>query len=292
MATAATVLPTRMMATVATSLPGSFQTTAGSNSMPTETKNSTAKASRNGSDSSAARWLNSDSRIIMPAKKAPSANETSNSLAAPNAKPMATASTLSVNSSCEPVRATNQSTRGSTRRPTNSMNAMNPTTLARVMPSVCHSAPESAGVAPASGAPSTPDSAGSSTSTSTITKSSTTSQPTAMLPLIELRMPRVSSARSSTTVLATDRHSPNTSAPPGLQPHHSATPMPSATATAICTMAPGTAMRRTDIRSSSEKCRPTPNISSITPISANCPASPTSATKPGVAGPITMPASR
>ena len=44
--------------------------------MPTETKNSTANASRSGSDSSAARWLSSDSRSTMPAKKAPSANDT------------------------------------------------------------------------------------------------------------------------------------------------------------------------------------------------------------------------
>ena len=51
--------------------------------MPTETKNSTAKASRSGSVSLAARWLSSDSLRIMPAKKAPSANETSNSSAAP-----------------------------------------------------------------------------------------------------------------------------------------------------------------------------------------------------------------
>ena len=51
--------------------------------MPTETKNSTANASRSGSDSSAARWLSSDSRIIMPAKNAPSANDTSNSVAEP-----------------------------------------------------------------------------------------------------------------------------------------------------------------------------------------------------------------
>jgi hypothetical protein len=55
----------------------------GSNSMPTETKNSTAKASRSGSDSSAARWLSSDSLRIMPAKKAPSAKDTPNSTAGP-----------------------------------------------------------------------------------------------------------------------------------------------------------------------------------------------------------------
>jgi hypothetical protein len=51
--------------------------------MPTDTKNSTAKASRSGSDSSAARWLSSDSASTMPAKKAPSAKDTSKSCAAP-----------------------------------------------------------------------------------------------------------------------------------------------------------------------------------------------------------------
>ena len=71
-----------------------------------------------------------------------------------------------------------------------------------------------------------------------------------------------------------------------------AAPMPSSVATVICTTAPGTAMRRTASRSSSEKCSPTPNISSITPISESCEAMFTSATKPGVAGPMMMPASR
>ena len=51
--------------------------------MPTDTKNSTEKASLSGSDSSAARWLSSDSRMTMPAKKAPSAKETPNSAAEP-----------------------------------------------------------------------------------------------------------------------------------------------------------------------------------------------------------------
>ena len=49
--------------------------------MPTEAKNSTAKASRSGSVSCAARWLSSDSLRIMPAKNAPSANDTPNSSA-------------------------------------------------------------------------------------------------------------------------------------------------------------------------------------------------------------------
>ena len=72
--------------------------------MPTETKNSTEKASRSGSDSSAARWLNADSRITMPAKNAPSAKDTPNSSAEPYAMPTAAAITHSVNSSREPVR--------------------------------------------------------------------------------------------------------------------------------------------------------------------------------------------
>ena len=59
--------------------------------MPTETKNSTAKASRRGIASSVARWLKSLSPITMPAKKAPSANDTPNILAAPKATPSAMA---------------------------------------------------------------------------------------------------------------------------------------------------------------------------------------------------------
>ena len=47
--------------------------------MPTETKNSTAKASRSGSASSVARWLSGLSASTMPAKKAPSAKDTPNS---------------------------------------------------------------------------------------------------------------------------------------------------------------------------------------------------------------------
>jgi hypothetical protein len=56
---AASDLPSMMIATTASTCSGSLDSTAGSNSMPTETKNSTANASRSGSDSCAARWLNS-----------------------------------------------------------------------------------------------------------------------------------------------------------------------------------------------------------------------------------------
>jgi hypothetical protein len=58
-------------------------TTAGSKSMPTDTKNRTEKASLSGSESSAARWLSGDSRMIMPEKNAPSAKETPKSSADP-----------------------------------------------------------------------------------------------------------------------------------------------------------------------------------------------------------------
>ncbi len=72
-----------MMPTTASTRSGSRISIAGSNSIPTDTKNKTEKASRSGRDSSAARWLSSDSRITIPAKKAPSAKETPNSLAEP-----------------------------------------------------------------------------------------------------------------------------------------------------------------------------------------------------------------
>ena len=62
------------------------------------------------------------------------------------------------------------------------------------------------------------------------------------------------------------------------QPSHHAMPMPRPVAAAIWTTAPGMAIFRTDSRSSSEKCRPTPNISRMTPISASSLAVPWSAT--------------
>eukprot|EP00952_Eustigmatos_sp_NYUAD-ZCMA_P007016 29925-Eustigmatos_ZCMA.PRE.1 len=75
---------------------------------------------------------------------------------------------------------------------------------------------------------------------------------------------------------------PSTTAGPSAQPHQLARAVPMSVATSICTTAPGTAILRTESRSSSEKCRPTPNISSITPISASWEAMSASATKPGV----------
>ena len=188
----------------------------------------------------------------MPAKNAPSAKLTPKSWADPYAMLTAAATTHSVNSSREPVRVTCHSTHGKTRRPTMSISATKVATSSSVIPSaIPRSRPDSAlpgASAVASG--------GSSTSTSTIARSSTTSHPTAMRPLTDSSMPLLSSARSSTTVLATESARPNTIAPASAQPHQVATPTPSAVAIAICTMAPGSAILRTDNKSCSEKCRP------------------------------------
>ena len=65
---------------------------------------------------------------------------------------------------------------------------------------------------------------------------------------------------------------------------------PIAVAAAICTTAPGTATRFTCIRSSSEKCSPTPNISRMTPISARVCSASLWCTRPRADGPTRMPA--
>ena len=95
-----------MSSSTAKTIHGSRHTIDGSNSIPTDTKKSTAKASCSGSELAAALWLSSDSLNTTPAKKAPSAKETLKSVAEPKAMPIATVRTQSVNSSREPVRAT------------------------------------------------------------------------------------------------------------------------------------------------------------------------------------------
>ena len=277
-----------MMAMVPSTAQGASTSTFGSNSMPTETKNSTAKASRIGSESCAAWWLNSDSLSSMPAKNAPSAKLTPNSSAEPNATPIAIDNTASVNSSREPVPAMRSSTHGIALRPTISMKATKAATLPKVIASALAISPAPTSSPP----PRAPASAGISTSAITQARSSTISQPTAILPRRVSSRRRSSIARSSTTVLAVASEKPKIKPSICRQPISSAMPQPSRVAIAICPTAPGMAMFFTDIRSRSEKCRPTPNISRITPISASCGASSGSPTKPGVNGPASTPASR
>ena len=196
--------------------------------------------------------------------------------------PSATARTERVNSSREPVRATRASIQGTTLGPIRMAMTAKAATLDRVTAS-------SSAIGMSDGAwpwiglpPSTSAKAGSSTSASTIARSSTISQPTATRPLGLSTMLRSSSAFSSTTVLATDRLRPITRPVPKLQPHSEHRPMPSRVASTIWPIAPGIAMPLTASRSEAEKCRPTPNISRMTPTSASCDESPASATKPGV----------
>lgn len=114
-----------------------------------------------------------------------------------------------------------------------------------------------------------------------------TSQPTAMRPFMLSSTPCDSSALSSTTVLAQDSDRPKRGDAPHSQPHHQLTAMPSTVAMVI--LAPrrryGNALDRQAGRGWKNAGRH-PNISSMTPISESCAAIPTSATKPGVAGPI------
>jgi hypothetical protein len=104
------------MATVGSTRDGCSRRIAGSNSIPTDTKNRTVKGSCKGWSSVAARSLWSEALTTMPAKKAPSANDTPNSSAEPRTTPIAAVTTASVNSSRDPV-ATTRSNSQRGRRP-------------------------------------------------------------------------------------------------------------------------------------------------------------------------------
>ncbi len=93
-----------------------------------------------------------------------------------------------------------------------------------------------------------------------------------MRPFGVARPLRSSSAFSSTTVLATERQRPSTRPAPRPQPQASQADAHQGRQDDLADRA-GMAMRRTASRSATEKCRPTPNISRMTPISASWPAS-------------------
>ena len=148
----------------------------------------------------------------MPAKKAPSANDTPNSFAAPKATPSAIASTA------KPEQFARAGMRDVVQDPGNDPaadhqhQADEDDDLDQGQHRRRRQARGRAGAASGSNAGlsplaalSTPASAGSSTSASTIARSSTISQPTAMRPRSVSIRRRSCSARSSTTVLATDK---------------------------------------------------------------------------------------
>ena len=181
--------------------------------------------------------------------------------------PSAAAITHSVKSSREPVRATCHSSHGKRRRPTTSISATNtptsPTRHARSMRrhlAAVHGTgrrDHRRRAAAAARAPAPSPGPRPPASRRRCGRSPTRAR--RVLPARAAARPcsRPTSAR------------PNTMPRRELQPQRVASPAPSAVATAICTIAPGSAMRRTASRSSNEKCSPTPNISSMTPISAS-----------------------
>jgi hypothetical protein len=181
--------------------------------------------------------------MTMPAKNAPSAKETLNNLAAPNAMPMAAATTARVNNSLEPVPAICQRSQGITRRPTIIIKPMKAPTCSSVLAMVIQTAslPDTATALP----PRSAASGGKRTNTRTVAKSSTISQPTAIRPFMLSSIPRASSALSNTTVLAQDNDKPKSNPWPHGQPHHQDAAIPSSVAQVICTTAPGTAIRLT-----------------------------------------------
>lgn len=142
--------------------------------------------------------------------------------------PNASASTERVNNSREPVAALRAIIHGTRRRPTSIMMAINATTLPMVIP--ISTASEAMPTSPFSTMPAT---AGSKTSVSTITRSSTISQPMAICPRWLSRSCRSSSARSRTTVLAVDRQSPKTMPVINDHPSTAESAIPNSVATAI-----------------------------------------------------------
>ena len=169
------------------------------------------------------------------------ASDTSKISALAKAIPMAVAKTASVNSSREPSPSTRVRTQGSTREPATSIKAVSRTALPSA--ALISSPVSRSDVVPACWVSVADANTGSSTSATTVNRSSKMSQPMATLLGSESVAPRCRSARSKTTVLATEIASPRTSDERKFQPNHDPAVVPSAVAIAICTTAPGTAMR-------------------------------------------------
>jgi len=143
-----------------------------SKSIPTDTKNNTANASRRGSASVAARRENSDLPTTIPARNAPRAMETSNRNADPTAIHIAIARIERVNSSREPVFAIFVRSLGMTHPPTTNVNPTSRRILTVAIPTAVP--------IPVNPTTELPNTAGSRTRTKTVNKSSITSHPIAI----------------------------------------------------------------------------------------------------------------
>ena len=183
--------------------------------------------------------------------------------------PTAAARTHRVNSSREPVRATCQSSQGTSRRPTTSIRAMNSGDLGqREAEGDCQQVPRPA---PSGALP--PSHAGERRQQHQHQDHGEVldHQPAHGDPAVD-RVEQAAGSRaprSSTTVLATESARPKTRPAPRLQPQKAAMPSAQRRGDGDLHERARQRDRRTASRSSSEKCRPTPNISSMTPISAS-----------------------
>ena len=245
--------------------------------MPTETKNSTEKASCSGSELAAARWLSCDSLRTTPAKKAPSAKETPKAAAEPigdaerhredrQREQFARAGARDAGQhprhdlraeQGRDERRSRRPWRGSAPAPSRSAVGRRAMACWRRRGRPALRRTPAAAPAPAPW----PDPRRSA--------SPRRRGHWACRPCCAPRAPC-----SSTTVLATERQRPNTMPAPRLQPQHAA----QADAEQRRQRRSGRLRRVWRCRArpadrDAEKCRPTPNISRMTPISASCPAS-------------------
>ena len=147
----------------------------------------------------------------MPARNAPSAIDTPNSLAEPTAIPSANTSTVSVNSSRERVQRDVLEQLGNHALADDGRERDQRADLERRRCPAPWRCPRRSVIGPVLRAP------GSSTNTNTVKMSSTTSQPTATWPACVCRRLLSVSMRKSTTVLATEIARPNTK--PGAHRH-------------------------------------------------------------------------
>ena len=184
---------------------------------------------------------------------------------------MAITSTVSVKSSRDFNRATRNSSHGTKRAPTKAITAPSAASFSTAMPG---RRPDASPAGAALGA-----SAGRMTSTSTVMMSSTTSQPTATRPSAGFDEPVVHEhAQQHDRARDGNRDAEDGAADHAPAERHRE-PRAQTVASALWPSAPGIAIDRTFSKSSRWKCRPTPNISRITPISASCLASARSADK-------------
>ena len=156
---------------------------------------------------------------IMPARNAPSSIDTPKKSDDPTAMPSASTSTVSVKSSREPVSATLLKSHGITRPPIGNATAMSNPIFRTARPRAA------ASPLPPPSSPLT-NSTGSMTSTRTVKRSSTTSQPTAMWPVGVCSSLLSDKTRTSTTVLATESASPKTAPAVHPQPNAQAATAP------------------------------------------------------------------